>query len=120
MRASGIYAALTGLLVAFQLGLAAGMPWGHLAMGGAFPGVYPPEMRVAAVVAALILAGLAFVVVRAADGRNWARRAVWGVVVLMALGLAMNLISPSAAERALWSPVAAVMLACALRVAWRA
>ncbi len=49
-------------VIAFQVALAAGAPWGAIAMGGAFPGQFPPELRVAAVVQAVLLAGLALVV----------------------------------------------------------
>ncbi len=43
------------IFVLFHLGLIAGLPWGKAAMGGKFPGVYPPKMRVAAFVNILIL-----------------------------------------------------------------
>jgi hypothetical protein len=39
------------LTVLFQLALACGAPWGHLAMGGGkYPGVFPVPLRIAAVV----------------------------------------------------------------------
>lgn len=120
MRAALLYTLLALMVAAFQAGLALGMPWGALAMGGAFPGAYPPRMRVAAGAAVVIVLALAWVVRRAAGGAGWAQRGVWGVVALMALGLALNLASPSRSERALWSPVVAVMLAAALSVARRA
>jgi len=90
-------------------------------MGGAFPGAYPPPMRVAAVVQALILAGVATTVLsRAGVGlRRWRpRRLCWAIVALLGVGLVLNLITPSALERAIWAPVVAVMLLCALRVAY--
>lgn len=87
-------------------------------MGGAYPGVYPPMMRITALAAIVVLAFLAYIVLAAARGKPWAVLPAWGVALLMALGLVMNLLSPSAGERALWSPVVAVLLACALRVAW--
>ncbi|MSP57207.1 MAG: hypothetical protein EXR69_16670, partial [Myxococcales bacterium] len=50
------YALATALVVGFQVALALGAPWGELAMGGAFPGRFPPAMRVAAVVQGALLA----------------------------------------------------------------
>ena len=117
MQAARIYGVLSAGVIAFQLGLALGMPWGALAMGGAYPGTYPPEMRVVAVAAALLLAGFAGLVLLAARG-TVARAWLWPLAGLLGLGLALNLISPSAGERALWAPVVAVMLACTVRVAW--
>lgn len=116
------FAALTGLVAAFQLALALGAPWGRFAMGGAFPGVLPPAMRVAAVAQIGVLGLLAFVVLARAGvalpaWRGTSRRLVWAVVALLALSLALNLVTPSAGERALWAPVVAVLLLCGLRVA---
>ncbi len=120
--AATIFAFITGLVIAFQFALAAGAPWGSYAMGGAYPGVFPPPMRVAAIVQALILA-LAVCIVLARAGvalprwGGWVRRGAWAVVAFAAVSLVMNLATPSAGERALWAPVAALMLASSLRVA---
>lgn len=113
--AAYLYTALTAGVVAFQLALAAGAPWGAYAMGGAFPGQFPPALRVAAVIQAILLVGLAAVVlVRAGLGAaRWARAArwlVWLVVAYCAVGLVLNLITPSAGERAIWAPVLALLL----------
>jgi hypothetical protein len=43
--------------------------------------------------------------------------AIWAVVGFSALSLALNAITPSAGERRIWVPVAAVMLASSLVVA---
>ena len=43
-----IFALMTALAVSFQIALALGAPWGHLAMGGRYPGQFPKPMRVAA------------------------------------------------------------------------
>jgi hypothetical protein len=42
---------------------------------------------------------------------------VWFVVVFVTVSLVLNLITPSAGERALWAPVAAVLLASSTVVA---
>ena len=120
-----VFAGLTDVVILFQLALAAGLPWGEYAMGCAFPGAYPPPMRVAAVAQALILAGVGLVVlVRAgvvwpqrSGAMRWPMRAV---VAISALGAVLNVITPSAVERMIWAPVTIVMFLCALRVAWAA
>lgn len=117
-----VFAALTSLVVAFQVALAAGAPWGMLAMGGAFPGQLPAGLRAAAIVQALIL--ILFVLVVAARAQlvlpRWyaaSRRLIWAVVAFSAVSVVLNAITPSAVERALWLPVALVLLSCAVLVA---
>jgi len=117
-----VFAALTAGVVVFQLALAAGAPWGTYAMGGAFPGRYPPGMRVAAVIQALLLAVVALIVLSCAGlvwpdltaGVPWI---IWLIVALSALGVAMNVASRSAGERRLWVPVTIVLLVCSVVVA---
>ncbi len=105
--------------IGFQLALAAGAPWGAYAMGGRYPGRFPPPMRVAAVVQAVVLALLAVVVMARAGllTQPLASWLIWIVVAFSALSLAMNAASRSAGERRLWVPVASVMLATSLVVA---
>jgi hypothetical protein len=120
--AARIYAVVSFGVIAFQIALALGAPWGAYAMGGAFPGQFPPELRVAAVVQAVILAGLALVVLARAGITlpKWSRTSrwlVWVVVAFSALSLVLNLITPSARERAIWAPVALIMLISSVIVA---
>ena len=117
-----LYAIVSALVIAFQIALAAGAPWGAYAMGGAFPGQFPPSMRIGAIVQAMILAGLAGVVLARAGVAlgGWSRASrwlIWIVVAFSALSLVLNLITPSTDERAIWAPVAFVMLASSLVVA---
>ena len=122
-RIAGIvYTAATAIVVAFQIALALGAPWGAYAMGGAYPGQFPPAMRVAALIQAGILLGFAGIVLARAGIalRAWERVSrwmVWVVVAFAALSLVLNLITPSAGERMLWAPVALVLLVCSLLVA---
>ncbi len=116
------YAVVSLVVIAFQIALAAGMPWGAYAMGGAFPGQFPPELRVAAVIQAVILALLAMVVLARAGVAlpSWSRTSrwlIWVVVGFSALSLVLNLITPSAGERAIWAPVAFIMLISSVMVA---
>src|SRR5215211_274703 len=93
------YTVVSAGVVVFQVALAAGAPWGAYAMGGAFPGQFPPELRIAAVIQALILVGLAAVVLARAGVAlpGWARASrwlIWFVVAFAALSLILNLITP--------------------------
>jgi len=118
-----IYAIVTLGVVAFQIALAAGAPWGAHAMGGASPGQFPPALRVAAMIQAVLLAGMAAVILARAGliFPGWSRVShwlVWIVVALTALSLALNLITPSAGERAIWAPTLVLLLISSLIVAF--
>jgi hypothetical protein len=117
-----VYAVITAGVVAFQLALAAGVPWGSFAMGGAFPGQFPPQMRIAAVVQAVILALFIGVVLARAGVAvpSWSRAArwlIWVSVALAAVSLVLNLITPSGGERLIWAPVAIILLTTDVMVA---
>lgn len=116
-----VFAGLTAIVILFQLALAAGASWGAYAMGGAFPGVFPNPMRIAAVVQAGFLAGVATAILARAGVTRpgwWAgKQLAWAIVVLTGVGVVLNLITPSGMERLIWSPVTIVMFLCALRVA---
>jgi hypothetical protein len=120
--AAAVFAALVVIVIAFQLALAAGMPWGTLTWGGRYPGVLPPRMRAVALVSAILLAAFAAIVGARAGlvlpaWQSAARVLVWVVVVYSALGVVANTITPSRRERRLWLPVVGVMLICSLIVA---
>ncbi len=120
--AAWIFAAVLAVLVLFQLALAGGAPWGALAMGGRYPGRFPPQMRVAALVQIVIYGLMGVVVfVRAGlvlpDMFEASRIAIWVVVALMGVAVVLNLITPSKWERRIWAPVAIVLFAAGLRVA---
>ena len=109
------YTIISLATIAFQLALAAGAPWGAYAMGGAFPGQFPPAMRIAALVQAVLLLALAVVVLARAGVilPGWSRVSrwlIWFVVAFAAVGLVLNLITPSAGERAIWVPIAILLL----------
>ncbi len=116
------YAIVVAGVIAFQLALALGAPWGSYAMGGAFPGRFPMRMRSAAVVQAALLAfTVPIVLSRAglvlpvwAEASGWL---VWVVVAVAVVALVLNAITPSAGERRIWVPVALVMLLSSLLVA---
>lgn len=120
--AAKIFIALTVVVVAFQLALVVGAPWGELTMGGAYPGPLPPRMRAAAAVSALLLIAFGAIVASRAGLAlpRWsrlARRLIWVVVAYTVVGVVLNAATPSARERMLWLPVALVLAWCALTVA---
>lgn len=118
-----IYAIVSLGIVVFQLALVAGAPWGAYAMGGAFPGQFPPALRIAALIQAALLAGMALVVLARAGLilPRWfriSRRLAWVVVAFAAVSLVLNLITPSAGERAIWAPTALLLLISSAIVAF--
>jgi hypothetical protein len=120
--AAGVFALVAAGVVLFQLALAAGAPWGAYAMGGTFPGRYPPGLRLLAVVQGAVLALLALVVLSdaglattaVADAAPWA---IWVVVLFSIVAVVLNAISRSAGERRIWVPVSLAMLVTAAIVA---
>lgn len=115
-----LFSGLCGGGIAFNLAVALGAPWGRLTQGGFHVGRLPPRNRVAAAVSAALLALMTLAILaRAGLGPSapvWPGPSGWVVVALSGLSLAMNLATPSRAERRLWAPVAAAMLASALTV----
>ena len=117
-----LFAVICTGVVAFQIALAAGAPWGTYAMGGAVPGQFPPALRIAALVQAALIVGMAAIVLSRAGLilAGWSRVTrwlVWVVVAVAAVSLVFNLITPSTSERALWAPVLLVLLASSAVVA---
>lgn len=119
MTAANIYAALCAFLVCFQLSLVLGAPLGHLTQGGFQTGVLSTSGRTMAAVSAVLLAMMALVVQRAARNKPGPRWPLWAVLCITTLTTIANIMTPSFWERALWGPVATVMLVCAILVWWR-
>ncbi len=120
--AAVVFALATLVVVGFQLALTAGAPWGAYAMGGRVTGRFPPPMRVAAVVQAVLLAVLALVVLDKGGvlALGWTAALPWlpwVPVAVSVLSAAMNAATRSRVERRLWLPVALVMLLSAIVVA---
>ncbi len=117
-----VFSIVTLGVIVFQIALAVGAPWGAYAMGGAFPGRYPPRMRVAAAGMAALL-GLLVLIVLSSAGLiivpmlEGLPSLIWLVVAFSAVSVVLNAASRSAGERRIWVPVAIVMLACSLIVA---
>ena len=122
VAAAVVFAVAVAGIIAFQIALALGAPWGAYAMGGQFQGRYPPAMRVAAVGQALLLALAGLIVLSSAglvapsvaEAFPWL---IWLVVAFSGVSVVLNAITPSAGERRIWVPVAIVMLVSSLTVA---
>jgi len=120
--AAYIFSFLTVLVMFFQLALALGAPWGEMAMGGKYPGRFPPKLRITAIVQMLLLGFVALVVLTRAglifeNYFEFSKSAIWFVVALCAISAILNTITPSKKERMLWSPVTITLVACAVVVA---
>ena len=112
----------TLVVILFQIVMAIGAPWGHLAMGGRYPGKYPIRIRIAALVQAFLLALLALVVLIRArmiwpEFYEATDVGIWVVVVIYVMSLVMNLVTPSKWEKILWVPVALILTLGSLVVA---
>ena len=114
-----VFAAAILGVIAFQVALALGAPWGSYAMGGAFPERFPPAMRVAAIVQAVLLGLLAVVVLgRAGIGAEGLPDAlIWLPVAVSAVAVLLNAASRSSGERRIWVPVSLVLLVSSVVVA---
>lgn len=119
MIAANIYTVLCAILICFQLSLALGAPFGHLTQGGFQTGVLSMSGRTIAALSAALLAVMAVVIQRHARNQLNLRWPMWGVLCVTALTTFANIVTPSFWERALWGPVATVMLVCAFSVWWR-
>jgi hypothetical protein len=120
--AAHIFTVLIMIVVAFQIALAAELPWGHLTWSGKFPGRLPVRMRGVAVFSAMLLLGFALIIETRAGVLlpQWqpvARVLSWVVVAYCALGVFANAVTPSRWERIVWLPVVLVCLFCSFLVA---
>jgi len=117
-----LFTALIALVVIFLLCLALGAPWGELAMAGKFPGRFPVQMRIVALLQIVVLVFIVMVVLTRAglvldEFYVFSRSAIWAVVLFSFVGLILNAITPSKKERMLWLPVATILMICATYVA---
>jgi hypothetical protein len=117
-----VFSILIAIVIIFQISLAAGMPWGSYAMGGKFPGKYPPVMRLASLFQVIILALLASIVLSKSgfmfpDWYLFAKSAIWFVVVFSVIATILNIITRSKWERRIWAPVSLLLLITSITVA---
>lgn len=117
-----VFVVVSAALAVFQIALAAGAPWGRFAWGGQHPGLLPVRLRVASLLSVLVYALLCTIVLDRAGMLSLYPAAVsvvgtWVVFAYLLLGVVMNAISRSRAERAVMTPVAAVLAIAALLTA---
>ena len=114
---AGLYSVLIGLTVVFQVALILGAPWGHLTQGGAHEGPLPRGARVGAGLSNVLLVVMGCAILSSAG--HWPAWPVWSgwlALGVTGLGMILNLITPSRAERLLWGPVTVMMFLSALGV----
>jgi hypothetical protein len=112
---------LLAVIVAFQLALALGAPWGSAAWGGQHPGVLPDRLRVTSGVAAIVVYPMIALLVVSAAGwvdvpwlGGLGAWPMWILAGFLALGALANFASRSPRER-IWGPVAlAIAICCAV------
>jgi hypothetical protein len=110
------------VVVAFQVALVAGAPWGAAAYGGADRGHLPGELRVASGVQALFwlfaaLTALARGGLPSPIPYAFSRRAMWVLTTLLVVGTILNAASSSPWERYGWAPFILALAALSLRLA---
>lgn len=120
--AAGVAALLLLAIAVFQARLAAGAPWGAYAWGGQNPGVLPTKFRVASGVAVVLYLAMVLVPLGAAGWIGWTPPTLllWALMGFFILGTLANGASRSKAERAIWTPVSAVLAVCFLLLALQA
>lgn len=115
--AATLYVVVMAGVIVFQFCLIAGAPWGRLTQGGRYEGALPVPGRVAAVLSVPLLLCMGAGVTSAAGmSPNWPPWSAYAVLVVQALSTIVNWVTPSRAERRLWGPITAVMLALVVYV----
>lgn len=121
--ATTVYVATTLAIIGLHTALVLGAPWGVMTMGGQVTGSLPVPMRLASLGQALLLVYLALIVTEVAGfgtyaivpGVSWL---IWVPVVVSAVSLVLNSITPSRPERLFGMPVTALLLGASLVVAF--
>lgn len=115
--AAWIAVILMAVVAAFQIGLAAGAPWGRAAWGGRDGRVLTQKLRIASGIAGLFIYPTIIVWVASVSGligggpKPAGRVSIWVFAGLFLLGAIMNAASRSPVER-LWAPVSLVISIC--------
>jgi hypothetical protein len=123
MESAILFSILIGVVILFQLLLALGMPWGSYAMGGKFPGKYPPAMRVASIFQIILLVFIALIVLSNSglslpSWYTFTNTAIWFVVAFSMIATILNLITRSPWERRIWAPISVLLLITSINIAF--
>jgi hypothetical protein len=117
-----VFVVLLAMLAAFQLALAAGLPFGRFAWGGQNK-VLPARLRVGSALSVVAYAIFAFVALERADITSVitvplvAIIAMWVIAGFLALSILPNLASKSRHEKRLMVPVSLGLATLAILVA---
>jgi hypothetical protein len=111
------------ILIAFQLALALGAPWGKAAYGGVWEGTLPRGIRINSLVFGVLLYPLVVLYVLDAGGVaefGFLRAegiVLWVLACFFVAGTVMNAISRSRIERMMWTAPTATLAICTLVLA---
>jgi hypothetical protein len=116
-----VFIILNTIVIAFQFGLALGMPWGAASMGGKYPGKYPTKMRFLPVFNALTLISINIIVLSKSQvisiiSYPFSKILIWVVVAFYFLSTILNILTPSKIEK-IWAPVSIILFILSLFIA---
>lgn len=116
-----VFIILNTIVIAFQFGLALGMPWGAASMGGKYPGKYQTKMRFLAVFYALTLISTNIFVLSKSQvisiiSYPFSKILIWVVVAFYFLSTILNILTPSKIEK-IWAPVSIILFILSLFIA---
>jgi hypothetical protein len=106
------YATACLAIVFFQIALIAGAPLGEYTQGGQVKGALGWQGRLVAAVSIPVnlFQGLAILSAAGFPGMGWPLWMGWVAFGVSVITAVLNLITPSAVERAVWAPIAIVMV----------
>jgi hypothetical protein len=117
VRAAWVAAGLLCVVATFHAALVLGAPWGEVTQGGGTTGTLGTSGRLVAALSCLVTAVMAGAILgRVGRGpfRLWPARLraglAWATPLYAGVGAVLDLITRSAAERALWAPVSLLLL----------
>lgn len=122
MTMIAVITALTILiaLAGLQVLVASGLPYGRLVWGGQHE-VLPPALRAGSAVALLIYGAIGWILIARADllpGRGAVVEVItWVAFAYFVIGIAMNGLSRSRAERVVQTPTCVALALCSLVIA---
>src|SRR5688572_30153902 len=117
VRAAWAAAVLFCVIAAFHAALVLGAPWGVYTQGGGTSGTLTTSGRVVAAVSCVLSIGMAGAILGRVGHGPLGRHhgpvttvLVWFTTAYAVIGVVLNVITRSAAERALWAPVSMLLL----------
>jgi hypothetical protein len=116
-RSAWSAATLLYVVAAFHAAVVLGAPWGELTQGGGTSGTLPMSGRLVAAVSCILSIAMAGAILGRVGRGPFRRRSsrlvtvlAWFTEVYAVVGVVLNLLTRSDAERALWAPVSIVLL----------